>query len=170
MCTLYTSWNFWDFLQFRFILACLVIENGNAHTDLLREHVCKSIRKIRSCLGCSSRPFTGKLFSFLYPVRMTCRLLHSASSKRKVWVSVWLSYGSSRLESDAATNMGIASVIYVQQIPVSHKSSRWHSATHNTVWFHAQAVYFLYYLFKWIDFAYCLTEWLLKSPFNFSIV
>lgn len=87
MCT-YTRCNFCDCLQFGPILACLVFENKDVHADLLNAHV-QIHPESNGLLGLLTKTFHGQTFSLPVPIRMTFGLLHSASSKKKVYESQW---------------------------------------------------------------------------------
>lgn len=149
MCT-YTRCNFCDCLQFGPILACLVFENKDVHADLLNAHV-QIHPESNGLLGLLTKTFHGQTFSLPVPIRMTFGLLHSASSKKKVYESQW----------DWAT----AAALYRAMLLQIWASLQWSMCANSLspinplhehcmtpiVWVHAQAIYFLYcYSSGWI--------------------
>lgn len=150
----------YDSVLFFFFLARLVFENKDVHADLLNAHV-QIHPESRGLLGLLIKSFHGKPFFLACPNQND--LWTSAQCKvqeESLWVSMGLSYSRSPLSSYAAANTGIASVIYVRKLPVSNQSSRWALYdSHHCVSSRPGNLLPLL-LFKWIDFAYCLTKWL----------
>lgn len=147
---MYTRCNSCDCLQFGPILACLVFENKDVHVDLLNAHV-QIHPESKELLGLLTKTFHGKPFSLPVSNRMTFRLLHSASSKKKVCESQWdwataaALYRATLLQIWASLQWSMCANSLSPINPLDER------CTTPVVWVHAQAIYYLYcYSSEWI--------------------